>query len=471
VINRRQMLKALAVGGSVTVAGGSILGCSARPVSDQRDPNTIRLWGIFEAGIPAQTKIIEAFTKENPDVKVEVSKVQNSGAGDTAGVITAVRGRTAPDLYFMDRFNATQFSSLGLIEPINSLIEKYEDESPEEFLSQWLKFSTDEMFYDGNWYGLPLDTDTRVMMYNKDLAEEVGIDPKLLDPDNGPLSYDQMWEINDEVNVQDKRGSYKRVTWIPWDNQGSFLLWAMGMGVELFDNDSCHTLLDSDQMLHAVEVYQSWVKRLNFPRMDAFKATYEPPNHPPSQTSFFSGRQLFQITTPVAVTDLNNYKPDLNYGLTHIPVPKKGDKPYTWAGGWSLAMPKGSSMSENLWKFLKFYAGYQGQKELMPTISGIPTNIKAVEDPKAWNPDIEFFVELMGVAQSRPPLPAGTKLWDAVFALQDSINQGSATPKEAVERAQNYTDPTMQQFCPFKLPEGFGQPDPNFSLPVPGLDT
>lgn len=469
MIDRRTLLRATALGGALTIAGGSITGCSSRPIGADRPDDVIRLWGIYADAVDTQARIIEAFSREHPDVTIEVSNVPNSGAGDTAGVITAVRGRTAPDIYFMDRFNATQFASLGLIEPINELVERYEGISTEEFVSQWLKFSTDEMYFDGKWYGLPLDTDSRVLCYNKAIAREVGIDEALLDPSNGPLSYNEMWEINDAVNVVDARGNYQRVTWIPWDDQGSLVLWAMGMGVEFFDDATCRVGLDSPSMLHAVEVYKSWVDRLNFPRMDAFKATYQPPNAPPSQTSFFSERQLFQVIVPVSLVALKKYKPDLEFGLTHVPVPKKGDAPYTWAGGWSLAMPKGSSMSENVWKFLKFYAGYEGQRLLMPEISGVPTNVRAVEDRSAWDPDISFFVDIMGVARSRPPLPAGTKLWDSMFSLQDSINHGSATPQEAVQKAQDYTDPTMQQFCPFSLPEGFGEPDPNFVAQVPGM--
>jgi ABC-type glycerol-3-phosphate transport system substrate-binding protein len=446
------------------------VGRSSDAPTELSAPNAIPLWGIYSDGAEAQDNIIAAFTKENPDVKVEVSKVPNTGAGDTSSVITAVRGKTAPDVYFMDRFNATQFSSLGLLEPINSLIEAYEDQPAEEFLSQWIKFSTDEMSYKGKWYGLPLDTDTRVLCYNKELADEAGIDPDWLDPNKGPMTVDQIWEINDEFNQVNKRGSYERVTWIPWDNQGSLIMWAMARGVSFFDEESCQITLDSEEMLETAEMYKGWVDKLNFSRMDAFKATYEPPNHPPAQTSFFSGRQLFQVIVPASVTSMINDMPDLEYGFTHLPVINKGDAPFTWAGGWSLALPKGSSMSENLWKFLKFYAGYQGQKELMPAIHGIPTNIEAIKDKSAWSPDIEFFVEIMGVARSRPPLPAGTKLWDAFFAAQDSINHGSATPKEAMDEAQRYTNPTMEQFCPFKLPEGFGEPDPNFDIKVPGLN-
>src|SRR5690625_2428022 len=70
----------------------------------------------------------------------------------------------------------------------------------------------------------------------------------------------------------------------------------------------------------------------------------------------------------------------------------------------------------------------------------------------------------MGVAKSRPPLPVGTKLWDAMQTVQESLNQGSGTPEGLLDEAQRYVDPTMQQFCPVTLPEGHGEPDPNFDV-------
>ena len=465
MIDRRTLLRALGAGASVSIAGGAIVGCTDRPTGADRNPDVVKLWGIWASDADVEAEVIEAFTAENPDITVEVSQVPSNGEGDASSVITAVRGRTGPDVYFMDRFNTSQFASLGLLEPIDGLIEEHEGMSPQEFMAGWVKFATDELFYDGQYYGLPMDTDTRGMYVNLDLADEAGIDRALLDPENGPLSYDQMWEIHDEVSVQDSRGSYEQVTWIPWDDQASLLMWAIANGVPLYDNDDCRMLLDEQPMLDVATMYADWVERLNFPRLDAFKATYQPPNAPPTQTSFFSDRQLFQITGPWGVQGQADYKPDMNYTVTHLPVPNEGDDPFTWAGGFALTMPKGASMSEAAWRFMTFYAGYQGQKILATGISRIPTNLETLADPEGWNDDIRFFAELLGVAQSRPPLPVGTKLWDAMMTMQESLNQGSDTPENLVKEAQDYVDPTMQQFCPFRLPEGFGEPDPNLHLP------
>ncbi|MGO2775048.1 MAG: hypothetical protein ACTIB2_16760, partial [Brachybacterium tyrofermentans] len=106
-----------------------------------------------------------------------------------------------------------------------------------------------------------------------------------------------------------------------------------------------------------------------------------------------------------------------------------------------------------------------GQKILMPPLTGIPTNLETIADPEGWDPRIEFFVELLDVTRSRPPLPVGTKLWDAMETMQGSLTQASDTPENLVKEAQHYVDPTMQQFVPFSLPEGFGDKDPNLKLP------
>src|SRR5690625_7585474 len=119
-------------------------------------------------------------------------------------------------------------------------------------------------------------------------------------------------------------------------------------------------LLNAPEMLAVAEMYAGWVERLDFPRLDAFKATYEPPNSPPTQSSFFSDRQLFQITGPWGVQSLADYKPDMNYTVTHLPVPAAGAAPITWAGGVSLTVPTRASMSRADWECSNLSAGYDG---------------------------------------------------------------------------------------------------------------
>src|SRR5690625_7167379 len=98
----------------------------------------------------------------------------------------------------------------------------------------------------------------------------------------------------------------------------------------------------------------------------------------------------------------------------------------------------------------------------MNGISRIPTNLETIKDPEGWNPDISFFVEIMGVAKSRPPLPVGTKLWDALQTVPESLNQGYGTPEGLLDEAHRDVDPTMHQFCHVTPPERYGEPAPDF---------
>src|SRR5699024_2220110 len=113
---------------------------------------------------------------------------------------------------------------------------------------------------------------------------------------------------------------------------------------------------------------------------------------------------------------------------------------------------------------LQVLCGLRGAEDLDERDQPHPHESRDDQGPEGWNPDISFFVEIMGVAKSRPPLPVGTKLWDAMQTVQESLNQGSGTPEGLLDEAQRYVDPTMQQFCPVTLPEGYGEPDPNFDV-------
>jgi len=92
VIDRRTLFKALGAGASVSIAGGAITGCTDRPTGSDRDPNVVRLWGIWASDADVEAEVVEAFTSENPDITVEVSQVPSNGEGDASSVITVSAG-------------------------------------------------------------------------------------------------------------------------------------------------------------------------------------------------------------------------------------------------------------------------------------------------------------------------------------------------------------------------------------------
>lgn len=447
-MNRRSFLKGAAAAGAAAAGVGAISGCSS-----ERGPNDVVLWGAGGDGRAYQQQIIEAFNKENPEINIIVSNVPGSGDGDATSVITAVRGGTAPDLWYMDRFSCAQYASLGLLESISPLLEKYEDPT---FLDQFLPFAVNELRLNGQVYGLPNSTDTRVLFYNKKILRDAGIDTDALDPANGAPTVATIDAMSDKLIKKDDRGNYTRLGLIPYDAQGWGYGWALGNRASFFDNATCGIDLTAKPILDAYDYLYQWAREKDYTRVDAFKATYEPPNHTPAQTSFLQGNQGFQINTnSFAVGSVKKYKPDLELGFTHLPVFNEGDPTYTWSGGFSLVAPKGSSLSEPMWKFMKFYCGKVGQKTYITQSGGLPTKIELLSDPAFASQ--KFYIEQLKSSTSRPPFPVSQIWWEAMASAQQSIQVGSKNATEALAAAQARVGPQMDLYCPFTMPDGYGK--------------
>lgn len=452
-VNRRTFL-ALAGAGTVAIALPSC--------ANQRntDPDVIRYWGQGAADADKDQAAVDAFTAtpQGEGVRVQISQVPSNGSADMSQIITAVRGGTAPDLWFMDRFNTVQSASIGLLEPLDPWIEEYEGVSAEEYRRQWISFAVDELSYDGQLYGLPVQTDARGIMYNFGMLREVGLDPDMFDPAQHTLTWDELADVAETCVEMDGNGNYTRFGFAPWlDQGGSPYTYAFGDGAHVYDNATASVTMDTPEWVKVYELYAEWAERFPFARVDAFQATYQPPNAPPAQTMMFSERMVMTPTGPWQIQGNEKYAPDIDFRWTWLPVWEADAPTYTWSGGFSLVVPRGTTITKNLWEFLKFYGGGAGQSIVVPMLGSIPTHLQTLADG-TFNPKAQFFADMMASSTSRPPIPAGSAAWDALDRARQSVTLGSASPQTAAQTAQAFVAPKMQLFDGFRMPETYGQP-------------
>lgn len=451
-MNRRTFL-ALAGAGTVAIA----LPSCANQVSS--DPDVIRYWGQGAADADKDQAVVDAFvqTPAGDGIRIDVSQVPSSGNSDMSQIITAVRGGTAPDVWWMDRFNTVQSASIGLLEPLDGYIEEFEGVSAEEYRRQWLSFAVDELTYDGQLYGLPTSTDARGIMYNEDPLREFGIDLDMFDPAQHVLTWDELAEVAEACVEIDGNGNYTRFGFAPWLDQGWPYTWGFGTGAAVYDNESRSVTLDTPEWLAVFDMYAEWAERFPYARVDTFFATYQPPNAPPAQTAMFSGRLAMTPTGPWQISGNEKYAPDLPLKFTWLPTWAEGDATYTWSGGFALVVPKGTEVTRTLWEFIKFYAGGSGQSIAVPLLGSLPTHLQTIQDG-GYNPKAQFFADMLGSSTSRPPLPVGTAAWDALGRAKDSVTLGSETSQQATATAQAFVAPKMDLFPDFTMPESYGQP-------------
>jgi len=392
----------------------------------------------------AYQKAAEEFGQKNPKFKVSVEVVPGSET-DVAKLMTAVRSGAGPDVAVVDRFTVAQRAATGLLVDLTPLMKKEgKDLSQEYSEGPWA-----EVLYQNKVYALPTNTDARVLFYNKQLLKEAGIDLNEFDPAKGPMDPKRFQEIAFKLNQTDSSGAYTRIGFVPWLEQGWGYTWGYAFGGNFFDFTNCKVTATDPGVVKGYQFLYDWAKALNPQKARTFVDTYwqwpAVGTLPDAQMPFFTGRVAFVITGNWIFATMKNVAPNLDYGVTYIPAPD-GLKS-TWSGGWSLAILQGAKNVEAAYEFLRFAAGEAGQTLLVKNASSLPTIKALMQNKDLFAPEYSFFLSLLPVSKSRPPLPVGALYWDKLKEAEEAVIANSATPEEALKAVVDAVQPQMDRFC------------------------
>jgi multiple sugar transport system substrate-binding protein len=390
-------------------------------------------------------KMVDSYNSAQKNVAVTLVQVPGSET-DVSKLMTAVRGGTGPDVYMLDRFTTAERAAAGVLTDLTPFIQK----SDPTLASKYLPFAWAESSFKGKTWSLPFDTDTRALYYRKDLLKAAGADIGPLDPKNGPATIAQVKAIADKYNKKDSSGEYERIGFIPQWNQGWHYTWGFAYGGKFADMKAGKVTPTDPGVVAGFQFLYDWSKALGPQKVTTFLSTFAPPNAPPEQNLFYTGKVAMFISGDWDIAGIAQYAPDIDYGVTYIPVPKKGDKPSTWAGGWSFTIPQGAKNAAAGFDFIKWMAGPAGQTMYTQLSSHLPT-IKALMDDKSlFEGNHEFFRQTLAFASSRPALPVGGLFWDALTAAQNDVTDNVALPKDALAKVIDKVQPQLNKFLPLQ---------------------
>ena len=179
----------------------------------------------------------------------------------------------------------------------------------------------------------------------------------------------------------------------------------------------------------------------------AFVAADQPNDVPPEQQYFIQEKVGFLISGDWFIASLAQYAPDINYGITLLPVPDEGMESTTWAGGWSMVIPEGAKNPEGAWEFLQYIAGEEGQRVYSKDTSHLPTFESLGTEEGLLDERHAFFASLLPNAASRPPLPVGALYWDELTTAWQATTLNQAPPEESLATAAERTQAQLDQFC------------------------
>jgi multiple sugar transport system substrate-binding protein len=426
--------------GAASPSGSAITGAAC-----QEGATAVDFW--TEHTPPASdslARIVEAFNAANPEICVRMTIVPGSET-DIAKLLTAIRGGAAPDVYLADRFTVPQRAAEGVLA-----------ELPDAgaMAGDYLEFAWAETQYQGATYALPFDTDARALFYNIDLIEAAGEDASTLDIANGAPTIDEVLAIADAVTTETSAGDYDVLGFLPGGpgpagqpgaiDQGWHYTWGFAHGGTFADVEACQVTPTDPGVVAGFQFLYDFAQERDPDKLTRWASTNVPPSPSGSQQAFVTGKLAMVITGDWRIAEMAQYKPDVNYGFTYIPVPNEGDEPATWAGGWSVAMIPDSDAPDQAWQFMQYIAGPEGQATYTRETAHLPTLTALLEDASLYDEAHAQFLDFLEVAHNRPPLPVGAIYWDALTAAQGSVELNTAEPQAALQEVADSVQPQLE---------------------------
>lgn len=278
---RKGLLLALVLGLIVFVSGTVILA---------QEQVTIKLWDQFgyegsTAAGPAMDKLVDAYLKANPNVKIERTYVSQSKIRDQ--VRLAFSAGNAPDAIYTWPAAAV----LSGYARNGNLYDLSADAKALGWFDKLPDLEIKRCSYDGKLYAYPSEQDLMVVYYNHDLFDKLGL--------SEPSTYDEFLNICETL----KTNGYvpiafgNRDKW-PATNTLSYLL-ALVAGKakqeEVFFKD---TAWNNDSYLEACNIFMDWANKKYFP--EGFNGI----DYGEANTLFSMGKAGMNITGTWVIQDM-----------------------------------------------------------------------------------------------------------------------------------------------------------------------
>lgn len=306
--------------------------------------------------------LIKAFNEKHK-TQIELQIVPSSEM--VQKYATAAAGGSAPDFVSLDLVYSPAFAASGALEDLTDLAKSL------PYFDQLSKAHVGTGTYDGQIYALPMSADASVLLWNKKLFKQAG-----LDPEKGPTNWQEILDAAGKVNALggDIRGFYfpgacggcNAFTFMP-------LIWASGGDILVDDGKRAN--IDSPQMHDAIDFYREIVSKGYIP--ESAKTD--------SGKNFFGGFATDKVgISPIgafAIGNLVKNYPTVEFGVTYLPG-KSGGKA-SFGGGDNFIVTAGRDNLGAAKEFLEFVYSLEGQTLLakggsLPTRSDIAT--EAVKD-------------------------------------------------------------------------------------------
>jgi len=387
------------------------------PTSAPVEQITITFWHAYSEAemMLLNEDIIPAFEAEHPNVKVESVQVPYNEF--RRKLITAIAGGSAPDLMRADIIWVPEFADMGALVPLDEAMTDFDTYKDAVFPGP---LSTN--YLNGHYYGLPLDTNTRVLVYNQDMFAAAGVTEPPITMDEFLATCAKIKALGNDKYCFADGGTY---AWAvnPW-------IWSFGGDVTDPSMTTATGYLDSPETENA---YNFLKKLLD----DGYM-------HPAIKGgvgnvgidvwgSFGNDEVAMILEGPWFPTIFGTQKA---YGFTLMPAGPGGS--ISVVGGEDIVMFQQSKHQAEATEFIRFLLSEDSQLKLLTTGQITVLNSLVTNEAITSSTYLPIFLEQLQTAKARTPVPAFTKI-EEIYT-----NAGGAFLRGEQTFTQAFTDATQK---------------------------
>lgn len=354
--------------------------------------------------------------------------------------IAAVAARSGmPDVIVSDMNNLKAEADEGIYQSIGEMAAADGVDA-----SLFWPFVWQRALYQEELYGLPFETDVRILYYNKTAFEQAGLDPE--DP---PETWEELWAAADALDMGEN-GNFERIGFSPLEGNGPPNIWVLNNAYEWIHDGK--PVVADPAAAGTLTWIKEWIDR--YGGYDNFQRFTQGFSAPPND-SFMSGGIAMKVDTAGYSSILNFYRPttevdseevDLEWGVAPIPH-NEGAESTSESGGFTLSIPSGAENPEAALEFIKCATSIPAQISWARDTYAIPTRPEAASAAELMaDPNWEMFINAIeSVPEDSSTFVAEYPGWGAELANRyEEVWRGDMASEAMLEEAQSAIDQEIE---------------------------
>lgn len=385
------------------------------PTPAPPEPVTLTFWHAYNEVSPENemlaNTLIPMFEAEHPNIKVESLPVPYGEFRQK--LLTSMAGGVAPDLIRSDIIWVPELAELGALAPLDEIMSDFEEYKAKVFPGP---LSTNS--WKGHYYGLPLDTNTRVWFWNKEMYEAAGIAEPPATIEDVAAQCTAIKALGEDKYVFADGGTYAWAV-LPW-------IWSFGGTITDSAITKASGYLNGPD---TVAAYEFWLKLFK----DGCLSPSVLGSGVDAGTGYAQDVYANYLDGPWMYPIYAAQFPDKQLHAALMPAGAGGS--ISVVGGEDIVLMQQSQHKEAAIEFIRFALSPEYQLKMAETGQLMVLSELLESDYIKNHPYYDMFLEQLKTAKARTPHPAWTKMDEIITNTGQAILREEKTVQQALDEA------------------------------------